>query len=163
MVVWGGLTNSCEKKRSKKQRRKGISKLGYLNLILNVCLCAKSFLSCPSLCNHMDCSPPGSSVHGVLQARILEWVAMPFFKGSFWPRDGTMFLLSPALAGRFLTISTTWEALILNITYQLPFFKKKNYCFSFHYNFFQIKMYTMCYLTCNICTYLICICTYLNM
>ena len=34
--------------------------------------------SCPSLCDPMDCSPPGSSVHGILQARILEWVAMPF-------------------------------------------------------------------------------------
>jgi len=35
---------------------------------------------CPTLCNPMDCSPPGSSVHGVLQARILEWVAIPFSK-----------------------------------------------------------------------------------
>ena len=34
--------------------------------------------SCPTVCDPMDCSPPGSSVHGVLQARILEWVAMPF-------------------------------------------------------------------------------------
>ena len=37
----------------------------------------------------MDCSPPGSSVHRILQARILEWVAMPFSRGSSWPRDGT--------------------------------------------------------------------------
>ena len=37
-------------------------------------------------CDPMDCSPPGSSVHGVFQARILEWVAIPFFRGSFWPR-----------------------------------------------------------------------------
>ena len=36
-----------------------------------------SHLSCPTLCNPMDCSPPGSSVHGILQARILEWVAVP--------------------------------------------------------------------------------------
>ena len=35
---------------------------------------------CPTLCNHMDCSPPGSSDHGILQARILEWVAIPFHK-----------------------------------------------------------------------------------
>ena len=34
--------------------------------------------SCPTLCNPMDCSPPGPSVHGILQARILEWVAIPF-------------------------------------------------------------------------------------
>ena len=39
---------------------------------------AKLLQSCPTLCDPMDCSPPGSSVHGILQARILEWVAMPF-------------------------------------------------------------------------------------
>ena len=44
---------------------------------------------CPTLCNPMDCSPPGSSVHGVLQARILEWIAMPSSKGSSRPRDQT--------------------------------------------------------------------------
>ena len=43
--------------------------------ILGVCLVAKS---CPTLCNPMDCSPPGSSVHGISQARILEWVAIFF-------------------------------------------------------------------------------------
>ena len=50
--------------------------------------CAKSLQSCPSLCDHMDCSPPGSSIHGVLQARILEWVAMPSSRSS-WPSDWT--------------------------------------------------------------------------
>ena len=42
------------------------------------CLCAKSLQSCPTLCDPIDCSPPGSSVHGILQARILEWVAISF-------------------------------------------------------------------------------------
>ena len=41
--------------------------------------------SCPTLWNPTDCSLPGSSVHGILQARILEWVAIPFSRGSFWP------------------------------------------------------------------------------
>ena len=49
---------------------------------------AKS-LSCVWLCKLMDCSPPGSSVHGILQARILEWVAMPSSRGSSQPRDRT--------------------------------------------------------------------------
>ena len=48
---------------------------------------AKSLQLCPPLCNPMDCSPPGSSVHGILQARILDWVAMPFSRGSSQPRD----------------------------------------------------------------------------
>ena len=43
--------------------------------------------SCLILCDPMDCSPPGSSVHGILQARILEWVTMPSSRGSSWPRD----------------------------------------------------------------------------
>ena len=42
---------------------------------------------CLTLCNPMDCSPPGFSVHGILQARILEWEAIPFSRGSSWPRD----------------------------------------------------------------------------
>ena len=42
---------------------------------------------CLTLCNPMDCSPPGSSVHGILQARILEWVAISFSRGSSRPRD----------------------------------------------------------------------------
>ena len=40
-------------------------------------------------CDPMDCGPPGSSVHGILQARTLEWVAIPFSRGSSWPRDQT--------------------------------------------------------------------------
>ena len=43
--------------------------------------------SCLTLCDPMHCSPPGSSVHGILQARILEWIAIPFSRRSFQPRD----------------------------------------------------------------------------
>ena len=46
-------------------------------------------LSRVRLCNPTDCSPPGSSVHGILQARTLEWVAIPFSRGSSQPRDRT--------------------------------------------------------------------------
>ena len=54
------------------------------------CMRAKSLQSCLTLCNLMDCSPPGSSVHGILQARILEGVAMPSSRGSSWkPRNWT--------------------------------------------------------------------------
>ena len=48
---------------------------------------AKSLQSCPTLCDPMDCNPPGSSVHGILHARILEWVAKPSSRGSSQPRD----------------------------------------------------------------------------
>ena len=48
--------------------------------------------SCPTLCKPMNCSLQGSSVHGILQARILEWVAIPFSRGSSLPRDRTCLL-----------------------------------------------------------------------
>ena len=54
--------------------------------------------SCPTLCNPMDCSPPGSSVHGIPQARIMEWVSMSFLRGSAQPRDQS------CTAGRFFTV-----------------------------------------------------------
>ena len=63
----------------------------YLLMRKNVgtCVCAKSLQSCPTLCDPVDCSPTGSSVHGILQARILERVAMPFPRESSPPRDQT--------------------------------------------------------------------------
>ena len=60
--------------------------------------------SCPTLCDPMDYSPPGSSVHGILQARILERVAIPFSRGSSWPRDQTQV---SCIQNRFFTIWAT--------------------------------------------------------
>ena len=45
--------------------------------------------SCPTLCESMNCSLPGPSVHGIFQVRVLEWVAISFSRGSSWPRDRT--------------------------------------------------------------------------
>ena len=47
---------------------------------------------CPTLCDPMDCILPGSSVHGISQARMLEWVAIPFSREFSWPRGGTWYL-----------------------------------------------------------------------
>ena len=54
-----------------------------------LCVCSKLLRSCLTLCDPIDHSSPGSSVHGIFQARILEWVAMPSPKGSSWPRHWT--------------------------------------------------------------------------
>ena len=70
-------------------------------------LVAQSYLT---LCDPMDCSLPGSPVHGILQARILEWVAIPFSRGSSWLRDLTQV---SCIAGRFFTVWATKEALVL--------------------------------------------------
>ena len=61
----------------------------------------KAVQSCLTLCGLMDCSLPGSSVPGILQARILEWVAIPFSRGSSQPKDRIQVSFN---AGRFLTI-----------------------------------------------------------
>ena len=65
-----------------------------------------SLQSCPTLCDPVDLSPPDSSVHRILQARILEWVAMLSFRGSSQPRDWThTLLLSPALGSSFFPLA----------------------------------------------------------
>ena len=63
--------------------------------------------SCPTLCDPMDCSPPGSSAHGILQARILEWVAISFSRGSSRPMDRTQV---SRIAGRRFNLWATREA-----------------------------------------------------
>ena len=65
---------------------------------------------CLTLCCSMDGSPPVSSVHGISQARILEWVAISFSRGSSHPIYWNCISYIPALAGRFLSTGTIWEA-----------------------------------------------------
>ena len=80
-------------------------------IIVNwLCVYAKSPQSCPTLCYAADCSLPGSSVHRILQARILEWVAILFSRGSSWPRDQTHVSCISCLSDVFFTIRATREA-----------------------------------------------------
>ena len=64
--------------------------------------------SCLTLCDPMDCSRLGSSVHGILEARILEWIDVPSSKGSSEPGIKPTPLSSPTLAGGFFATSATW-------------------------------------------------------
>ena len=76
-------------------RNKENSKAGVREMCLSnrrgmmMCVCILSSFSHVQLCNPIDCSPPGSPVHGILQARILEWIAMLSSRGSSQPRDLT--------------------------------------------------------------------------
>ena len=94
-------------------QRSGVQKRGldedhpYLGGI-QIMQCVLVTQSCLTLCNPMDCSLPVSSVHGILQARILEWVAIFFSRGSSWPRDQTWVT---CIAGGFCTVWATMEAL----------------------------------------------------
>ena len=74
----------------------------------SLCCCCLVAKSCPTLCDLMDCSPPGSSVCGISQARILEWVAILFSRGFFWPRDQ---IQASCLAGRFFTTASPGKSL----------------------------------------------------
>ena len=81
------LSKSIVTSRSLTTLCKGIKIHTYLrrvwvNFIIMTCMCAKSLQLCPAVCDPMDWSPPGSSVHGILQARILEWVAISSSRGS---------------------------------------------------------------------------------
>ena len=85
-------------------------------LVGSVCLSLVT-KSWPILCDPMDCSPPGSSVHGILQARILEWVAIFFSRDLPDPGIEPGPHASLASVGRFFTTSTTSEALIVSTVY----------------------------------------------
>ena len=87
-------------------------------LILTTCVyvCVLVTQSCLTLCNPVDCSPPGSSVHGILQARMLEWVAVPFSTGSSQLWDQTQV---SCIAGIFFTDWVTRKACVL-VQQQVP-------------------------------------------
>ena len=73
----------------------------FIYLLKLSCVCVLIAQSCPALCDPMDYSPSGSLSMGILQARILVWVAIPFSRGSSQPRDQTQV---SCLAGRFFTL-----------------------------------------------------------
>ena len=89
--------------------------------LLSVCVYAESLQSCPTLCDPIVCSPPGSSVRGILQARILAWVAMPSSRGSSQPRDQTQ-----------VSCPLHWQAVSLPLVPPRNPRSKQNYM-----NFFQ--------------------------
>ena len=92
--------------------------LSFILSLLLVCCCCLVAESSPTLFDPMDCSLPGSSVHGILQARILQWVAIPSSRGSSQPRDQTQV---SCIAGRFFTIWATKFAPRLSSTnFHLP-------------------------------------------
>ena len=87
--------------------------------VSSICMFVLVLQSCPTLCDPTDCSLPGFSVHGILQVRIPEGIAIPFSRGTSQPRDWT---LISCLAGRFFTIWATGVYKKIISCYQ----KKKN-------------------------------------
>ena len=77
-----------------------------------MCMHAQSLQLFLILCDPMNCSPPGSSFHGIYQARMLELVAMPSSRGSSWSRDRTYISCSSCTAGRFFTTEPLGKPLV---------------------------------------------------
>ena len=75
----------------------------YHSIGIWLCMHAKLLQSYPSLCDPMDCGPPDSSVHGILQVRTLEWIAMPSSKGSYRYMDWTHVSWGSCIADRLFT------------------------------------------------------------
>ena len=87
---------------------------------------ALSFSRVWLFCDPMDCSPPGSSVHGILQAKILEWVAISFSRGSSWPRDQTLIF---CIHRQILYHWATWEAPYLSISVSKWDYHTSEHCY----------------------------------
>ena len=94
---WTGKPGMLQSTGSQKVRHDWVTEQA--TVYCYACMHAKSPQSYLTFCDPMDCSPPSSSVHVILQARILEWVAMPASRGSSQPRDQTLVSYSPSLAG----------------------------------------------------------------
>ena len=110
-VWWKCHQGEIEEDMTEEVRRQSLEKNTFLSVTLLGlghlikqwhlhCMHAKLLQLCLTLWVPMECSPPGFSVHGILQARILKWVAMPSSRGSFLPRD---WISSSYTAGRFFT------------------------------------------------------------
>ena len=82
-----------------------------------VCVCVESLQSCVALCNPLDCNLPGFSVHGIFQAILLQWVAIPFSRGSSQPGDWTCRQISYRLSYPNVTRVQLWRPEIDIATY----------------------------------------------
>ena len=89
--IGGCQRQEVRKKGGRLQKVQTFSyKISHGDIIYSIlCVCVLVTQLCLTLCDPMDCSPPSSSVHGILQARILEWVAAPSSRGSSRPGDRT--------------------------------------------------------------------------
>ena len=96
----------CWEQISQTQMLKGAKQAKQMNKLGVKMLVTES---CMTLCEPMDYSLPGSSVHGILQARILNWVAMFFSSGSSWPRNRNFISCISCVAGRFFTVALAYE------------------------------------------------------
>ena len=104
-------------KKKKKRNKKDTTflKTNEIFIFVTRCVRVQSFQSCLTLCDPMDSNPTGSSVRGIIQARILEWVAMPSFRGSSQPKDQTHISCSSCISGGCFTTEPPAKPVILEL------------------------------------------------
>ena len=109
-VTHPGNTASTRRRQNSNPSLYNFKSYAFFSLVLIWYMSAQSLPSYPTLYNPMDCSLQSSSVHGILQARTLEWVALPSPKGSSQPRGWTHISCISCIASRFFTHWATWGA-----------------------------------------------------
>ena len=123
------LTSFCTGKETIKQTKKTTYRMEdnicnwcywqWLNLQIIQSMHPQSLSYAQLFFDPMDCSPPGSSVHGIFQAKILEWVAISFSRGSSWPMDWTCVSLFSCNPGRFFITETLGKLLNVQRTHTI--------------------------------------------
>ena len=114
--------------------------LTFLNYLHDFYCCVCSVTqSCPTLYDLMDCNPPGSSVLGILQARMLEWVAISSSKESSQPRDWNCVSCISCIGRQILYHWATWEAQVYTTEYPVNFYVKRFTLFFFNLSIFIYK------------------------
>ena len=101
---------------------------GNMGIICICCYFCSVAKSCPTFCDPMDCSPPGCFVHGILQTRILQWVAMLSSRGPSWPRDQTCVCCISCLGRQILYHWATWEACLYSNAFFIPNPSEQVFC-----------------------------------
>ena len=122
--------------------------------ISGLCCAILSHFSNVWLCDPMDCSLPGSSVHGILQARILEWVAMPSSSKSSQPKDQTCISCTSCITCRFFTHWVSWEALVnISAAHQILLIPPSKHLLGLHFptsykgSYGQVTYFSKCNMT----------------
>ena len=122
--AWWAAVSGVAQSRTRLKRLSSSSSSSLL-IVCEVCACSV-VQSCPVLWDSMDCSHPDSSVHGISQARILEWVAMPSFRVSSWPRNQSHISCISCITGVFFIAEPPGKPIVCEDWLIIKFYSNSN-------------------------------------
>ena len=114
--AWWAATYGVAQSRTRLKWLSSSSSKLYELFIYFVGVCAQLLQSCLTLCDPMNCNPPGLSVHGISQAKFLEWVAISSSRASSWPRDWTQVSCVSCIASGFVTAESLGKPIFWLLT-----------------------------------------------